>query len=112
MGKRNATRMAPRVAVCAVAAAAVAYGGFCDESAEFSVEWRDEFEGDALNRSLWSVVCSNMSAPGCDDLPFITQVVLAEITGNLIDNGPPARVPFFQNTTEEGHIFYIDENSN
>ena len=72
MGKRNATRMAPRVAVCAVAAAAVAYGGFCDESAEFSVEWRDEFEGDALNRSLWSVVCSNMSAPGCDDLPFIT----------------------------------------
>jgi 8-oxo-dGTP pyrophosphatase MutT (NUDIX family) len=46
------------------------------------------------------------------DLPFITQVVLAEITGNLVDNGPPARVPFFQNTTEEGHIFYIDENSN
>jgi 8-oxo-dGTP pyrophosphatase MutT (NUDIX family) len=46
------------------------------------------------------------------DLPFITQVVLAEITSNLVDNGPPARVPFFQNTTEEGHIFYIDENSN
>ena len=37
------------------------------------VEWRDEFEGDALNRSLWSVVCSNMSAPGCR-LPFITAV--------------------------------------
>jgi 8-oxo-dGTP pyrophosphatase MutT (NUDIX family) len=45
------------------------------------------------------------------DLPFITQVVLAEIKGNLINNGPPTRVPFFQNTTEEGHIFYIDENS-
>ena len=38
------------------------------------------------------------------DLPFITQVVLAEITGNLTKSGPPARVPFFQNTTEESLI--------
>ena len=46
------------------------------------------------------------------DLPFITKVVLAEITGNLMNSGPPPRVPFFQNTTEESHIFYIDEESN
>ena len=43
------------------------------------------------------------------DLPFITQVVLAEITGNLTKSGPPARVPFFQNTTEESLIYYINE---
>ena len=43
------------------------------------------------------------------DLPFITQVVLAEITGNLPKSGPPARVPFFQNTTEESLIYYINE---
>ena len=43
------------------------------------------------------------------DLPFITQVVLAEITGNLKKSGPPKRVPFFQNTTEESLIYYINE---
>ncbi len=42
------------------------------------------------------------------DLPFITQVVLAEINGNLMKSGPPARVPFFQNTTEESLIYYIN----
>ena len=42
------------------------------------------------------------------DLPFITQVVLAEITGNLTKSGPPARVPFFQNTTEESLLYYIN----
>ena len=46
------------------------------------------------------------------DLPFITQVVLAEITGNLTNSGPPARVPFFQNTTEESLIYYINEVDN
>ena len=46
------------------------------------------------------------------DLPFITQVVLAEITGNLSKSGPPARVPFFQNTTEESLIYYINEDEN
>ena len=46
------------------------------------------------------------------DLPFITQVVLAEIAGNLMNSGPPARVPFFQNTTEKSHFVYIDEDSN
>ena len=43
------------------------------------------------------------------DLPFITQVVLAEVTGNLMKSGPPARVPFFQNTTKESLIYYINE---
>ena len=43
------------------------------------------------------------------DLPFITQVVLAEIAGNLMNSGCPARVPFFQNTTEESLIYYINE---
>ena len=43
------------------------------------------------------------------DLPFITQVVLAEVTGNFMKSGPPARVPFFQNTTEESLIYYINE---
>ena len=42
------------------------------------------------------------------DLPFITQVVLSEITDNLTKSGPPARVPFFQNTTEESLIYYIN----
>ncbi len=43
------------------------------------------------------------------DLPFITQVVLAEITGNLANTGSPKRVPFFQNTTEESLIYYIND---
>ena len=42
------------------------------------------------------------------DLPFITQVVLAEIAGNLMNSGPTAQVPFFQNTTEESLIYYIN----
>ncbi len=46
------------------------------------------------------------------DLPFITQVVLAEITDNLTKSGPPARVPFFQNRTEESLIYYINEDEN
>ena len=46
------------------------------------------------------------------DLPFITQVVLAEISGNLKNSGPPAQVPFFQNTTEESLINYISDDEN
>jgi len=46
------------------------------------------------------------------DLPFITQVVLAEIAGNLVNSGPPAQVPFFKNTTEESLIYYISEDEN
>ncbi|WP_371059827.1 NUDIX domain-containing protein [Rhodosalinus sp. 5P4] len=35
------------------------------------------------------------------DLPFITEVVLAEVAGRLADPGPPPSVPFFRNTDEE-----------
>ena len=35
------------------------------------------------------------------DLPFITEVVLAEIGGNLPQISAPATVPFFDNSTEE-----------
>ena len=46
------------------------------------------------------------------DLPFITQVVLAEITGNLMNNGPPEKVPFFHNSNEESLVYYINTNEN
>lgn len=35
------------------------------------------------------------------DMPFITEVVLAEITARLTDPAPPASVPFFRNDDEE-----------
>lgn len=35
------------------------------------------------------------------NLPFITEVVLAEITARLPDLGPPPSVPFFKNDDEE-----------
>jgi len=35
------------------------------------------------------------------DLPFITEVVLAEIAARLPDLGPPPTVPFFRNDDEE-----------
>ena len=35
------------------------------------------------------------------DLPFITEVVLAEIAARLPDLGPPPSVPFFKNDDEE-----------
>ena len=34
------------------------------------------------------------------DLPFITEVVLAEIAARLHEDAPPASVPFFKNTDE------------
>jgi len=37
------------------------------------------------------------------DLPFITQVVLAELTSHLKRGGPPANVPFFRND-DEAHL--------
>ncbi|SHH60875.1 NUDIX hydrolase [Cognatishimia maritima] len=36
------------------------------------------------------------------DLPFITEVVLAEVEGRLHEKGHPATVPFFRNTDEAG----------
>ena len=38
------------------------------------------------------------------DLPFITQVVLAEIAARLPDLSPPETVPFFRNDAEELHF--------
>ncbi|MEP2534154.1 DNA mismatch repair protein MutT [Shimia sp.] len=35
------------------------------------------------------------------DLPFITEVVLAEVAGRVHDTAPPANVPFFKNGDEE-----------
>lgn len=35
------------------------------------------------------------------DLPFITEVVLAEVTARAHDRAPPASVPFFRNDDEE-----------
>ncbi len=35
------------------------------------------------------------------DLPFITEVVLAEIGARVTDNAPPASVPFFKNDDED-----------
>ena len=38
------------------------------------------------------------------DLPFITEVVLAEIAGRIHDPAPPALVPFFRNDDEAGIV--------
>ena len=35
------------------------------------------------------------------DLPFITEVVLAEIEARVTDPEPPAEIPFFHNDDEE-----------
>ena len=35
------------------------------------------------------------------DLPFITEVVLAEVASSITDEKPPASVPFFRNDDEE-----------
>jgi len=37
------------------------------------------------------------------DLPFITQVVLAELATHIKRGGPPASVPFFRND-DEAHL--------
>ncbi len=67
----------------------------------------DDFSmaSDELSHLQWIPLTDTKSF----DLPFITKVVLAEIAGNLMNSGPPAKVPFFQNTTEESLIYYINE---
>ena len=66
----------------------------------------DDFSmaSDELSHLQWIPLTDTKSF----DLPFITQVVLAEIAGNLMNSNPPAQVPFFQNTTEESLIYYIN----
>ncbi len=45
------------------------------------------------------------------DLPFITEVVLAEISAALPDIGPPASVPFFNNTDEQSLFEHLNGRS-
>lgn len=42
------------------------------------------------------------------DLPFITQVVLAELGSHIKRNGPPASVPFFRNDDEAHLVSRLD----
>jgi hypothetical protein len=45
------------------------------------------------------------------DLPFITEVVLAEIAAGLARPGPPAHVPFFRNDDERHLVTRLDGRS-
>ncbi len=42
------------------------------------------------------------------DLPFITEVVLAEVAHRLHDTAPPENVPFFHNNTEESMFLRLN----
>jgi len=48
-----------------ISTAAVALASFCDDSSEFTLTWRDEFEGSALNKTTWTVL--NGSDPSAGD---------------------------------------------
>ena len=41
------------------------------------------------------------------DLPFITEVVMAEIAGSLDAPAPPDSVPFFKNNDEESQFLRL-----
>lgn len=41
------------------------------------------------------------------DLPFITEVVLAEIEGRVADRAPPPNVPFFKNDDEASYFLRL-----
>ncbi len=58
----------------------------------------DDFSGaeDELNHLQWVPLAEARRF----DLPFITQVVLAEITARAADPAPPPHVPFFRNDDE------------
>ncbi|MEL6683029.1 MAG: NUDIX hydrolase [Pseudomonadota bacterium] len=45
------------------------------------------------------------------NLPFITQVVLAELVSHLNNEGPPASVPFFRNDDEAHLISRLNDNT-
>ncbi|MDR9393102.1 NUDIX hydrolase [Roseovarius sp. SYSU LYC5161] len=45
------------------------------------------------------------------DLPFITEVVLAEVAARVHDTAPPASVPFFRNDDEESLFLRLDGRS-
>ncbi len=59
----------------------------------------DDFSGasDELRHLQWIPLSELRSF----EMPFITEVVLAEIAASLPDLGPPASVPFFRNNDEQ-----------
>lgn len=65
----------------------------------------DDFSraSDELSHLQWVPIRQAMSF----DLPFITRVVLAELTDRLPDIGPPPFVPFFDNRTEKGRMIAL-----
>lgn len=68
-----------------------------------------ELAGDPDDFSLASDELSHLQWVPIDvtrqfDLPFITEIVLAEIVGRLPDVSPPKTVPFFENSDEDSAI--------
>ncbi|WP_397541284.1 NUDIX domain-containing protein [Roseovarius salis] len=59
----------------------------------------DDFSGaaDELSHLQWVPLAEARAL----DLPFITEVVLAEVAARARDRSPPASVPFFRNDDEE-----------
>lgn len=44
------------------------------------------------------------------DLPFITEIVLAEIGGRVADSTPPQSVPYFRNNDEASQVLRLRGN--
>ncbi|SIT85052.1 NUDIX hydrolase [Pontibaca methylaminivorans] len=65
----------------------------------------DDFSraGDELSHLQWVPLADARDF----DLPFITEVVLAEIAARLHDPGPPADVPFYRHDDEESHFLRL-----
>jgi len=59
----------------------------------------DDFDGaeDELSHLQWIAIDDIRDY----DLPFITEVVLAEVAARATDQTPPTSVPFFRNDDEE-----------
>ena len=66
----------------------------------------DDFSNaeDELSHLQWVPVADARSF----DLPFITKVVLAELTAHLKRGGPPVSVPFFRNDDEAHLVTRLD----
>lgn len=69
----------------------------------------DDFSGaeDELSHLQWVPLDQARSF----DLPFITQVVLAELRAHIARGGPPATVPFFANDDERHLVHQLDGRS-
>lgn len=65
----------------------------------------DDFSqaSDELSHLQWVAIDQARSF----NLPFITEVVLAEISAALPRIGPPASVPFFNNSGEQSHFEWL-----